>query len=238
VRHGLQAHLRLASPALFALVDDFTGEVLAKVDALKSERAPASNSSTTSELEDGQDGGGGEGVAWARLLGEHAFGLPTCAAPKVLSDVAEALVGAVWLDSGGSLAAAWGAAARLLRPLPPLGGGVPIHPLRRLRVRCCIVYCIARETSVLHFIIIPSTALPRVVQELAAKAGVALAFEEVEPAADGFQAAGGGGVAVRITGDGEVLGQGCNAANRAAASRLAAQAALGAWDVWARGRGK
>jgi hypothetical protein len=36
-------------------------------------------------------------------------------------------------------------------------------------------------------------------------------------------------VAVRITGDGEVLGQGCIAANRAVASRLAAQAALGAW---------
>jgi endoribonuclease Dicer len=118
VQHGLHAHLQHQSPCLFAQIDSFVTDI---------ERRVAAHMSTGMNL----DG------AWERLLREHAFGLDSMAAPKVLSDVVEALIGAVWLDSGGQLRKAWDTASRLLAPLPQSYTEVPVNPARLLRVSFC-----------------------------------------------------------------------------------------------------
>ena len=74
---------------------------------------------------------------WDATMVRWAFGLDRICAPKVLCDIAEALVGAIWLDSSGDWDVAWKVAQKLLNPLPWIGPGakVPSHPLRRLHVR-------------------------------------------------------------------------------------------------------
>jgi len=57
------------------------------------------------------------------------------AAPKVLGDMVEALVGAVFLDAGQDLEATWVVVARLLQPMPH-PDTVPIHPVSVLMERC------------------------------------------------------------------------------------------------------
>jgi dsRNA-specific ribonuclease len=57
------------------------------------------------------------------------------AAPKVLGDMVEALVGAVFLDAGQDLEATWAVVARLLQPMPH-PDTVPIHPVSVLMERC------------------------------------------------------------------------------------------------------
>jgi len=74
---------------------------------------------------------------WDDVLRRWTFGLDTVTAPKVLCDIVEALVGAVWLDSEGSLSVTWAVAERLLSPvLVPLPGGdpLPAHPVRMIHV--------------------------------------------------------------------------------------------------------
>lgn len=75
--------------------------------------------------------------AWHAVPAAHTFGLPKHSAPKVLSDIVESLIGAVFIDSGCRLEAAWAVAHRLLAPLAPLGK-TPMHPKRELHVSLCI----------------------------------------------------------------------------------------------------
>ena len=72
-------------------------------------------------------------AAWHAVPAAHTFGLPKHSAPKVLSDIIESLIGAVFIDSGCSLDATWAVAHRLLAPLAPLGK-TPMHPKRELHV--------------------------------------------------------------------------------------------------------
>lgn len=67
------------------------------------------------------------------LMNRHAFGFPTMEAPKVLCDVVEALVGAVYVDSGGRLDVVCRVAFRLLHPMVN-PRTTSIHPVRRLMV--------------------------------------------------------------------------------------------------------
>ena len=86
----------------------------------------------------------GEEALWDAAMLEWTFGLPCSTAPKVLSDVIESLVGAVWVDSGADLAAAWAVARRLLAPLQvPTPGGAPLphHPKRILYVSFSLAGC-------------------------------------------------------------------------------------------------
>ena len=70
---------------------------------------------------------------WDDILRKHSFGIPGCAAPKVLCDIVEALVGAVWLDSGGDLEKTWQCIVVLTTPIPGVRGEpVAINPVRLL----------------------------------------------------------------------------------------------------------
>ena len=72
----------------------------------------------------------------------YAFGLDRICAPKVLSDVTEALIGAVWLDCQGDWDAVAAVVLHLLSPLPWIDQEmvdrgqvqIPPHPLRRIYV--------------------------------------------------------------------------------------------------------
>ena len=68
------------------------------------------------------------------MLAAHPTPTPPSPRPQVLSDVVESLIGAVYVDSGGSLAAVWDVASRLLHPLVT-PETVAQHPIRRLQAR-------------------------------------------------------------------------------------------------------
>lgn len=153
VHHRLQTHIRHLSPPLFGLMDSFAQEVEDQVAALtrppqhRTHARPGQTGHESIPTAEGAAAAGAnppaaalpeplaEGQAWDRVLTENAFGLDSMAAPKALSDVVEALVGAVWMDSRGSVEAAWAAACRLISPMPEVGDHVVINPVRQLRVR-------------------------------------------------------------------------------------------------------
>ena len=60
--------------------------------------------------------------------------------PQVLSDVLEALVGAVYVDCGGDLGTVWDVVRLLLHPLVT-PTTVPVHPIRHIQVGagCCLM---------------------------------------------------------------------------------------------------
>ncbi|GAB4816128.1 hypothetical protein N2152v2_003174 [Parachlorella kessleri] len=67
-----------------------------------------------------------------KVLHRCTFGFEHMQAPKVLSDVLEALVGAVYVDCGGDLGTVWDVVRRLLHPLVT-PTTVPVHPIRHIQ---------------------------------------------------------------------------------------------------------
>jgi endoribonuclease Dicer len=124
IRHGFHRLLQHASAALIVCID----EVVEAAEAAVKDIAASMNSDgrglpQTSVIS----------IAWDELLRHNCFGLKACSAPKVLSDVVEALIAAVWLDSLGDFDTTWKFAERLMSPLPGLGHeAVPQNPVRRL----------------------------------------------------------------------------------------------------------
>ena len=138
VRAGLHKHLSHNSNALFNQMDSFVVAAEAAVAAAASAQ---------------QLGSAAE--AWDHVLTHLPFGLDTVCAPKVLSDLVEALAGAVFLDCGGNVDAVWAAMEPLLAPLPWLDPAVfvPAHPVRRIHVRSffflsfCACMAVASQSS-------------------------------------------------------------------------------------------
>jgi dsRNA-specific ribonuclease len=94
-------------------------------------------------------------AAWDDVMVRYAFGLDRICAPKVLSDITEALMGAVWLDSQGNWEVTTAVVMHLLSPLPWIdeevvmkegGSGylvhIPPHPVRRIHVSFSPVFSI------------------------------------------------------------------------------------------------
>ena len=139
MRHGLHAHIVQHSADLNFKINVFVSEVkdgLAKVRAQLEAKAGAEPAVAVGQRRP-RHRPLGEEALWDAAMLEWTFGLPCSTAPKVLSDVIESLVGAVWVDSGADLAAAWAVARRLLAPLQvPTPGGAPLphHPKRILFV--------------------------------------------------------------------------------------------------------
>ena len=137
VRAGLHTHVEYHSNILFSLIDAFVVETEAAVTQIQEE----SHSIRIKGLDLGSTRGRKRGIrdnddAWDDVMIRWTFGLDKLCAPKVLSDVAESLLGAIWLDSGGSYENVWKVATRLLDPMPWVGNGkeAPVHPLRRIHV--------------------------------------------------------------------------------------------------------
>lgn len=93
---------------------------------------PAAHSTTAGVVD--CRGGSAREAARVSLMNRHAFGFPTMEAPKVLCDVVEALVGAVYVDCGGASDVVRRVATRLLHPMVD-PRTTSIHPVRRLMVR-------------------------------------------------------------------------------------------------------
>eukprot|EP01023_Acetabularia_acetabulum_P052652 TRINITY_DN5847_c0_g1_i2.p2 TRINITY_DN5847_c0_g1~~TRINITY_DN5847_c0_g1_i2.p2 ORF type:complete len:224 (+),score=54.35 TRINITY_DN5847_c0_g1_i2:67-738(+) len=72
----------------------------------------------------------------ARLQAERTFGIGEVGASKVLGDLVEAVVGAVYMDCGRDLVKSWEVVQHLLGDLPN-PKNIPVHPIRQL-----IVYCV------------------------------------------------------------------------------------------------
>jgi len=116
VRHDLHNHIEHRSPALFSHLDDFVSEV--------QDRVNKAEGSTLS-------------AKWDTVVNTWPFGLDGMTCPPVLCDVVEAVVGAVWLDSGTDMGAAWKVASRLLAPLhipETKDTKLPAHPVRQVHV--------------------------------------------------------------------------------------------------------
>jgi endoribonuclease Dicer len=135
VRANLHTHILYHSAALFNRIDDFVVEAEAVVKRVGKEAAGGVDFRSRSSSSES---------AWDDVMVRYAFGLDRTCAPKVLSDITEALLGAVWLDSQGDWEVAAGVALHLLSPLPWIDGKVimdrrqqlpiPPHPVRRLHV--------------------------------------------------------------------------------------------------------
>ncbi|KAL4418837.1 hypothetical protein ABPG77_001500 [Micractinium sp. CCAP 211/92] len=146
VKHGLHTHLRHQSPRLFSHITAFVQEWEDRLaDALEGSQNAAEQGGSSAEASTAErdstatatPGGAGpqaEAVRAAQeaVLARFAFGFQTVQAPKVLSDVVESLIGAVYVDSGGSLDTAWSVTQRLLSPLVT-PSTLPVHPIRQLQ---------------------------------------------------------------------------------------------------------
>jgi hypothetical protein len=111
VRHGLHRYIAHASPKLFKCVDAFVEEAYAVVRRVMEEENRVLNLGSARPPLEEQD-------AWDIVVNRYAFGLDRISAPKVLSDVFESVMAAVWLDSGTDFARTWSVAHKLLAPLP------------------------------------------------------------------------------------------------------------------------
>lgn len=142
VRANLHTHILYHSAALFNQIDDFVVEARASVKRVGKEAAGMVNTRSLSSSSE---------YAWDDVMVRYAFGLDRICAPKVLSDITEALLGAVWLDSEGDWEVAAAVALHLLSPLPWVDEKVvadgrqvdiPPHPVRRIHVReqLCVIY--------------------------------------------------------------------------------------------------
>uniref|UniRef100_A0A1D1ZXU0 Uncharacterized protein n=1 Tax=Auxenochlorella protothecoides TaxID=3075 RepID=A0A1D1ZXU0_AUXPR len=144
VHHGLQRHIRHASPKLLSHLTDFVSmwrDEMTRETAAEERRRrqaqsvrPAGPRAVAHSTTAGASYCGDASVhetARIALMNRHAFGFPTMEAPKVLCDVVEALVGAVYVDSGGRLDVVCRVAFRLLHPMVN-PRTTSIHPVRRL----------------------------------------------------------------------------------------------------------
>lgn len=136
VRAGLHTHIEYHSNALFSQMDAFVVEAEAAVRFIQEEAVHTRRGRADLDLDRGRKRILRDGDAWDEVMVRCTFGLDKVCAPKVLSDVAESLIGAVWLDTDGDFDVAWKAAKRLLEPMPWIGFGdeAPVHPLRRIHV--------------------------------------------------------------------------------------------------------
>ena len=142
VRAGLHCHLAHHSVALFAQMDAYVAQcelILSRIQDQETQRvmhaapyhhhapqygtAPLHRLPVISTAE-----------AWDHVLLRWPFGLDTMCAPKVMCDLLESLIGAIFLDTDGDLDVTWRCVERMLAPLPWIYHGVPIpaHPLRRI----------------------------------------------------------------------------------------------------------
>lgn len=138
VRANLHTHILYHSAALFNQIDEFVVEA---ESAVKRAGKEAAGMVYTPSLSTSQ-------FAWDDVMVRYGFGLDRICAPKVLSDIIEALMGAVWLDSQGDWEVAAAVAKHLLSPLPWIDEvavdgrqpRIPPHPVRRIHVRVFLCF--------------------------------------------------------------------------------------------------
>lgn len=128
IRHRLHTHILHHSPILFRLIDEFVEETNRSLDIVREDLRCDHHYDNDGEIANEDD-------CWDAVLHRWPFGLDQMASPKVLSDVFESLIGAVWLDAGGDSKVAWRVASRLLAPLPGEDGRpLARHPTRMVHV--------------------------------------------------------------------------------------------------------
>ncbi len=99
VRNDLHTHLQHTAPTLVSTIKEYAAKVSAHL-------SPTTTTTTTTT------------AATTTTAPPSSAALLEVEPPKVLADVFEALIGAVYVDSGRSLSAAWHAFCALL-PLQP-----------------------------------------------------------------------------------------------------------------------
>eukprot|EP00887_Chlorella_sp_A99_P002196 scaffold21.g2196.t1 len=256
--HIRRAH---QSPSLFSDISDFVAEWDDWVAAAQQRGAPpppAGCGEGAAAAGIGADAGGAPppplGLAEAQraVVADFAFGFQHIPSPKVcnvaaagaldsgcglpaqaevLSDVVESLIGAVYVDSGGSLPTAWAVIRHLLDPLVT-PDTVPRHPIRQLHMRLRPgagdgapgagrwgLHHLGAARRGLMLLELPC------LHEMVQRFGCNPRYEEVA------RAGAGGPVHVRVCGHGAVLGESNEATNFRAACHLAAKHAIDRWAV-------
>ncbi len=235
VRANLHTHINYHSAALLHQIDEFVVEAEAAVKAV------VENSSSRNSLE-----GSREDFAWNEVMVRYAFGLEKICAPKVLSDITEALMGAVWLDSQGDWDVAAAVVMNLFSPLPWIDKAVvergqvqiPPHPVRRIYVGSfwrggyTVFFCLdCIKLKRIHLSINKiKSSLVFALQELAAKCGVKAEFIRDFSHGGRNSSSSVNTVSIRVMFGGQCLGQGPPSGATNTAARLAAAEVLRTMD--------
>lgn len=132
IRHGLHLFLMHTSSSLFRQIDNLIIKVESEKEKIRENCRKNSQrfrnkenyyrSSQPSNERHKYSYEMTDDEVWDELLKRNPFGIKGCSAPKVLCDIIESLIGAVWIDSLGDMNKCWNAYVSLAKEVPGING--------------------------------------------------------------------------------------------------------------------